>query len=67
MAEFQTTPAEPGPEGGAPQGAPHGPSWHWPVAIVVGLTLVIAVNAAFIVVAVSGADEVVESYITEER
>lgn len=67
MAEFQTTPAEPGPADGSAGPVVHGPSWHWPLAIVVGLALVIAVNAAFIVVAVSGADEVVESYATEER
>lgn len=42
-------------------------AWVWPVAIVVGLLLVVVVNVGFIVVAVSGADEVVESYNTEER
>jgi hypothetical protein len=42
-------------------------SWLWPFAITLGLALVVAVNAAFIVVAVRGADEVVESYLTEER
>lgn len=41
--------------------------WIWPVGIVVGLLLVMSVNALFIYVAVSGADEVVESYATEER
>ena len=49
----------------APESVPR--SWVWPVAIVVGLILVMAVNAGFIVVAVTGADEVVESYTTEER
>lgn len=49
----------------APESAPR--SWIWPVAIVVGLVLVMVVNAGFIVVAVTGADEVVESYTTEER
>ena len=41
--------------------------WVWPVAITVGLLLVVLVNVGFIVVAVTGADEVVESYNTEER
>lgn len=41
--------------------------WIWPTAIVVGLFLVVCVNAAFIYIAVSGADEVVSSYATEER
>ncbi|MDT8341389.1 MAG: hypothetical protein RQ751_07745 [Longimicrobiales bacterium] len=42
-------------------------AWIWPVAITAGLLLVICVNAAFIWIAVSGADEVVPSYVTEER
>lgn len=42
-------------------------SWRWPAAIVLGLLLVVLVNVGFIVVAVTGADEVVESYTTEER
>ena len=42
-------------------------AWLWPLAITLGLALVIAVNAAFIVIAVTGADEVVESYRVEER
>jgi len=41
--------------------------WVWPAAIVGGLFLVICVNAAFIYIAVSDADEVVPSYATEER
>jgi hypothetical protein len=41
--------------------------WLWPAAIVVGLLLVVAVNVGFAVVAVRGADEIVESYVTEER
>ena len=36
-------------------------------AIIGGLLLVVFVNAAFIWIAVSGADEVVPSYATEER
>jgi hypothetical protein len=39
----------------------------WPTIIIVGLALVIAVNAIFIYIAVKGADEVVPSYQTEER
>lgn len=42
-------------------------AWVWPVAITLFLAIVLAVNAAYIVVAVSGADPVVESYMTEER
>lgn len=42
-------------------------AWVWPTAIVVGLLLVVLVNIGFIVVAVGGADEVVESYTTEAR
>jgi hypothetical protein len=39
----------------------------WPVLITLGLVFVILVNAIFIYIAVSGADEVVPSYHTEER
>lgn len=39
----------------------------WPAAIIGGLLLVVFVNVAFIWIAVSGADEVVPSYATEER
>jgi hypothetical protein len=39
----------------------------WPVAIVIGLLVVVAVNIAFIVVAVGGADPVAESYEAGER
>jgi len=41
--------------------------WVWPVGLTLALLFVVLVNAAFIYVAVSGADEVVESYETEER
>jgi uncharacterized protein with LGFP repeats len=41
--------------------------WVWPAAIIGGLLLVVAVNVGFAVVAVSGADEIVKSYLTEER
>jgi len=39
----------------------------WPILITLGLALVILVNAVFIYIAVSGADDVVPSYLTEER
>lgn len=52
----------------APRPAPTDrPDRTWPIAITVGLLLVIFVNVAFIYIAVSGADEVVPSYATEER
>lgn len=41
--------------------------WVWPVAIIIALLIVVAVNAAYIYVALSGADDVVPSYLTEER
>lgn len=39
----------------------------WPHAIVLGMLVVILVNVAFIYIAVSGADQVVSSYLTEHR
>jgi hypothetical protein len=39
----------------------------WPIIITVGLALVILVNGIFIYIAVKGADEIVPSYLTEER
>ncbi|MBT3326962.1 MAG: hypothetical protein HN396_12030 [Gemmatimonadales bacterium] len=39
----------------------------WPVGITVGLLLVVAVNVVFIVLAVSGQDEVESSYVAGER
>ena len=39
----------------------------WPLLITAGLALVVLVNAIFIYLAVSGADDVVPSYLTEER
>ena len=39
----------------------------WVIAIVVGLTVMVLVNVAFIIVAVRGADEVVPSYTTGQR
>ena len=41
--------------------------WVWPLAIIVALLITAAVNAAFIYIAVTGADDVVPSYFTEER
>jgi len=43
------------------------PEWIWPAAIIVALLIVVAVNVAYIWVAVSGADDVVPSYVTEDR
>lgn len=39
----------------------------WPHAIAFGMLLVVLVNLAFIYIAVSGADQVVPSYVTEHR
>ena len=39
----------------------------WPIAIAIGLLLVVLVNLAFIYIAVSGADEITPSYFTEPR
>ncbi len=39
----------------------------WPIAITVGLLIVVAVNVVFVVVAVGGADPVAESYEAGER
>jgi len=39
----------------------------WPTIIIVGLLIVILMNAVFIYIAVSGQDEVVPSYHTEPR
>jgi hypothetical protein len=39
----------------------------WPVGITVALIIVVVVNAIFIYVAVSGADDVAPSYNTEPR
>ena len=39
----------------------------WPIAIAVLLALVVIVNAVFIYVAVSGADDVAPSYNQEAR
>jgi hypothetical protein len=39
----------------------------WPIGIGIALALVVALNAAFIWIAVSGQDPVVPSYSTEAR
>ena len=39
----------------------------WPVGIAIALAVVIAINVAFIVIAVRGSDPVVESYSAEAR
>jgi len=39
----------------------------WPIAVAIGLAVVILVNLVFIYVAVSGRDEIVPSYTTERR
>jgi hypothetical protein len=39
----------------------------WPFIIAVALVVVMAVNAAFIYLAVTGADEVVPSYVAGQR
>ena len=47
--------------------AEKGKPWLWPLLIIAGAVVVIGVNVGFIYIAVSGADEVVPSYATEER
>ncbi len=39
----------------------------WPVAVALSLFVVVCVNLAFVYIAVTGADEVVPSYVDEER
>ena len=39
----------------------------WVIAIIIGITVMLAVNAFFITVAVMGADTVVPSYQTADR
>ena len=58
--------ADVGPGSGTAETAASG-SRLWPVAITVGLILVVLVNLAFIFIAVTGSDGVVESYNTEVR
>jgi hypothetical protein len=44
----------------------HRRSW-WPIAIALGLAIVVLTNAAFAFVAVRGADQIVPSYRVEQR
>lgn len=39
----------------------------WVIGIIVGFALTVAANAVFIYIAVSGADPVASSYVTERR
>jgi hypothetical protein len=39
----------------------------WPVAVGLSLLVVVCVNLAFVYIAVTGADQVVPSYVEEER
>jgi len=39
----------------------------WPIALIVGMLIVILMNAVFIWIAVSGRDTVVDTYQTETR
>lgn len=39
----------------------------WPIAVTIGLLIVVLVNLAFIYVAVSGKDEIAPSYELEHR
>ncbi|MEJ2539472.1 MAG: hypothetical protein P8188_05810 [Gemmatimonadota bacterium] len=62
------TPArEPRTGSGPMSPVPVGSGRIWPVALGLSLFLVVCVNLAFIYIAVSGADEVVPSYVEEER
>lgn len=55
------------PAAGSDRQGGGGRAWGWPLAIIVGLMVVVGVNLTFIYIAVSGADEVVPSYVEEER
>ena len=61
------TPAPARTEEGAPHAVGRKRFRLWPVLITLGLVFVVLVNAVFIYIAVSGADDVVPSYHTEER
>jgi hypothetical protein len=39
----------------------------WVLGIIIGFVVVLLVNAGFIYIAVKGADQVVPSYLSEER
>jgi hypothetical protein len=45
----------------------HRPDRRWPIGVVVGLLIMIAVNICFMYIAVTGADDVVPSYWEEGR
>jgi hypothetical protein len=49
-----------------PAAAPRG-AWIWPMAIIIALAIVVAMNVAFAFVAVGGQDEVMPSYTSEPR
>lgn len=55
------------PRGASAQELDSRPDHLWPRLIVGGLLLVVVVNFAFIWIAVSGADDIVPSYVEEER
>jgi hypothetical protein len=58
------------PMGGSPAGAgaqAQSRRSPWPIAIAIGLSIVVLTNAAFIYIAVSGADPVAQSYRVEQR
>ncbi|MGD2123051.1 MAG: hypothetical protein PVJ76_14960 [Gemmatimonadota bacterium] len=61
------TPVRTRSEGGSAGAGPKPGSRLWPILITLGLVFVVLVNAIFIYIAVSGADDVVPSYHTEER
>lgn len=55
-------------EGGVPPGTIEVKrDWLWPAIIIATLAVVVAVNAMFIYIAVSGADEVDPAYVEGER
>ncbi len=45
----------------------HRNDMRWPLAITVGLLIMIAVNICFMYIAVTGADEISPSYVEGER
>ena len=60
-------PAPTGTEGRSDESSGTAKARLWHSLIIAGLAFVILVNAIFIYIAVSGADDVVPSYLTEER
>jgi len=63
MDERMTDPGRTNPKAAITVSADH----LWPWIIGIALAVVLAVNAAFIYIAVSGADAVAPSYNTEQR